>query len=502
MLGTAIPALFISLWALSAWAQDDAGARMTPVKRVDEAFIRANEQKTADWPTTGVDYAETRYSRLDQIHAGNVQQLGLVWSYNLASTRGVEATPVVVDGVMYQTASWSVVHAIDARTGRKIWTYDPQIDPALAKNGCCDVVNRGVALWQGKVYVGAFDGRLIALDAATGQVVWQKNTLEGHRGSYTITGAPRVIRGKVIIGNGGSEYGVRGFITAYDAETGEQRWRWYSVPGDPSRPYEKPELKAAAKTWDPSGQYWKAGGGGTMWDSMVFDPELNTLYVGVGNGSPWSAKARSPKGGDNLFLGSIVALDPDTGKYKWHYQETPSDNWDYTSTQPMILADIQLGGKPRKVILHAPKNGFFFVVDRTNGQFISARNFVPVTWAKGYDKKGRPIGIAAARDGRDPDACPAPAGRTTGTPCPTTRRPGWSTCPHSTCPWRWWTIPCGSSTRPAPWPWGRAPVGTPPRPFRPSHPRASPWAVCWPGTPCSKRRSGAWSTSHRGTVAR
>lgn len=406
MLFRTLPVTLAGLVALSVFAQNGTN----PVQHVDEAFIRANAQKTLDWPTIGVDYAETRYSRLNQINADNANQLGLVWSYNLESTRGVEATPVVVDGVMYQTASWSVVHAIDARTGQKIWTYDPKVDPKRAKDACCDVVNRGVALWKGKVYVGAFDGRLIALDAATGKVVWEKNTIEGHTGPYTITGAPRVFKGKVIIGNGGAEYGVRGFITAYDAETGEQKWRWYSVPGDPAKPYEDDSMRLAAKTWDPSGKYWEAGGGGTMWDSMVFDPELNTMYVGVGNGSPWSAKARSPKGGDNLYLGSIVALDPDTGKYKWHYQQTPADNWDYTSTQPMILADIKLAGKTRKVILHAPKNGFFFVVDRTNGQFISAKNFVDVTWAKGYDKKGRPIGVAAARDGRDPDAVPGPNG--------------------------------------------------------------------------------------------
>ncbi|MFT3811828.1 MAG: PQQ-dependent dehydrogenase, methanol/ethanol family [Acidovorax sp.] len=411
MLGRITPiasAALASLVALSAFAQDNP--HLASVKRVDDTFIRANALNTNDWPAIGVDYSETRYSRLNQINDGNAKQLGLVWSYNLESTRGVEATPVVVDGVMYQTASWSVVHAIDVRTGKKIWTYDPKVDPTKGKNGCCDVVNRGVALWKGKVYVGAFDGRLIALDAATGKVLWEKNTIEGQKGAYTITGAPRVFNGKVIIGNGGAEYGVRGFITAYDAETGEQKWRWYSVPGNPAKPYETPELKAAAKTWDPSGKYWEAGGGGTMWDTMTFDPELNTMYVGVGNGSPWAAKLRSPKGGDNLYLGSIVALDPDTGKYKWHYQETPSDNWDYTSTQPMILADITLDGKPRKVILHAPKNGFFFVIDRTNGKFISAKNFVDVTWAKGYDKNGRPIQIAAARDGRDPDAVPGPNG--------------------------------------------------------------------------------------------
>ena len=400
------------LGSAAAFAQADPAAQAAAaVQRVDGAFIRANAAKTPDWPTTGVDYAETRYSRLDQINAANVKDLGLAWSYNLESTRGVEATPVVVDGIMYVSASWSVVHAIDTRTGQRIWTYDPQIDRSTGFKGCCDVVNRGVALWKGKVYVGAWDGRLIALDAATGKEVWHKNTFEGQKGSLTITGAPRVFKGKVIIGNGGAEYGVRGYITAYDAETGEQKWRWFSVPGDPSKPFEDESMKRAAKTWDPSGKWWEAGGGGTMWDSMTFDAELNTMYVGTGNGSPWSHKVRSPKGGDNLYLASIVALDPDTGKYKWHYQETPGDNWDYTSTQPMILADIKIAGKPRKVILHAPKNGFFFVLDRTNGKFISAKNFVPVNWASGYDKNGKPMNIAAARDGSKPhDAVPGPYG--------------------------------------------------------------------------------------------
>lgn len=400
------------LVSAAAFAQADPAAQAAAaVQRVDGAFIRSNAARTPDWPTIGVDYAETRYSRLDQINAANVKDLGLAWSYNLESTRGVEATPVVVDGIMYVTASWSVVHAIDTRTGQRLWTYDPQIDRSTGFKGCCDVVNRGVALWKGKVYVGAWDGRLIALDAATGKEVWHRNTFEGQKGSLTITGAPRVFKGKVIIGNGGAEYGVRGYITAYDAETGAQQWRWFSVPGDPSKPFEDESMKRAAKTWDPGGKWWEAGGGGTMWDSMTFDAELNTVYVGTGNGSPWSHKVRSPKGGDNLYLASIVALDPDTGKYKWHYQETPGDNWDYTSTQPMILADLRIDGKPRKVILHAPKNGFFFVLDRTNGKFISAKNFVPVNWASGYDKHGKPIGIAAARDGSKPqDAVPGPYG--------------------------------------------------------------------------------------------
>ncbi|WP_454727624.1 MULTISPECIES: PQQ-dependent dehydrogenase, methanol/ethanol family [Cupriavidus] len=383
----------------------------TVTRSVDGAFIEANAAKTPDWPSYGLDYAETRFSRLSQIDTDNVKDLGLVWSYNLESTRGVESTPLVVDGIMYVTASWSVVHAVDTRTGKRLWTFDPKVDRALGYRGCCDVVNRGVALYQGKVFVASYDGRLIALDASNGRKLWEKDTIIDRKHSYTITGAPRVFKGKVIIGNGGAEYGVRGYITAYDAGTGEQKWRWFTVPGDPSRPFEDESMAAAAKTWDPAGKWWEAGGGGTAWDTLAFDPELNLMYVGTGNGSPWARSKRSPAGGDNLYLASIVALDPDTGKYVWHYQETPGDNWDYTSTQQMILADLNIGGQARKVILHAPKNGFFFVIDRTNGKFISAKNFVDVNWASGYDQNGRPVEIAAARDGDKPyDAIPGPYG--------------------------------------------------------------------------------------------
>ncbi|MCW5636835.1 MAG: PQQ-dependent dehydrogenase, methanol/ethanol family [Rubrivivax sp.] len=365
--------------------------------RIDGRAIQANAATTRDWPSYGLDYAETRFSRLKQIDAGNVKDLGLVWSYDLQSNRGVEATPVVVDGIMFVTASWSIVHAIDVRTGKRLWVYDPKVSKADGYKGCCDVVNRGVAVWKGKVFVAAYDGRLIALDAATGNRAWEVDTIIDRKFSYTITGAPRVFKGKVIIGNGGAEYGVRGYITAYDAESGKQLWRWFTVPGDPNKPFEDASMAKAAKTWDPAGRWWEAGGGGTAWDTMAFDPALNLMYVGTGNGSPWAQKKRSPAGGDNLYLASIVALNPDTGKYVWHYQETPGDNWDFTSTQPMILADITLKGQKRKVILHAPKNGFFFVIDRTNGRFISAQNFVEVNWAKGYDKNGRPIESDIAR---------------------------------------------------------------------------------------------------------
>jgi quinohemoprotein ethanol dehydrogenase len=398
----------------SASAQTPAKGSPDHIKAVtsavDGAMIRANTAMSNDWPTIGLDYAETRFSKLREITADNVKKLGLVWSYPLESSRGVEATPVVVDGIMYQTASWSVVHAIDARTGKRLWVYDPKVDKEKGYKGCCDVVNRGVALWKGKVFVGVYDGRLVALDAVTGKVAWEKDTLIDKEHSYTITGAPRVFNGKVVIGNGGAEYGARGYITAYDAETGNQVWRWFTVPGDPSKPFEDDSMAAAAKTWDPSGKYWLNGGGGTAWDTLTFDPDLNMIYVGTGNGSPWNRDIRSPAGGDNLYLSSLVALNADTGKYIWHYQETPGDHWDYTATQPMILADINIDGAPRKVILHAPKNGFFFVVDRTNGKFISAKNFVDVNWATGYDANGRPIEVPEARGAEGYDSIPGPYG--------------------------------------------------------------------------------------------
>jgi quinohemoprotein ethanol dehydrogenase len=377
-----------------------AHAQTSGSAKVDGAFIKANEATTSDWPTYGLTYAETRYSKLKEINAETVKSLGLVWSYSLESSRGVEATPLVVDGVMYVSAPWSIVHAVDVRTGKKLWVFDPEVPREIGYKACCDVVNRGVALHKGKVFVGTMDGRMVAIDAATGKKVWEKDTVIDKSKSYTITGAPRVVKGNVVIGNGGAEFGVRGYLTAYDAETGEQKWRWFAVPGDPAKPFEDKSMEAAAKTWDPSNKYWEIGGGGTMWDTMTFDPELNLLYVGTGNGSPWNQKQRSPSGGDNLYLSSIVALKADTGEYAWHYQEVPGDNWDYTATQPMMLADLKIDGRDRKVVLHAPKSGFFYVIDRTNGEFISAKPFVEgVNWASGYDAKGRPIENPAARTG-------------------------------------------------------------------------------------------------------
>jgi alcohol dehydrogenase (cytochrome c)/quinohemoprotein ethanol dehydrogenase len=365
---------------------------------VDAERIANADREPGNWMSYNRTYDEQRYSPLSGINTGNVKRLGLAWYVDLdTAARAQESTPLVIDGAMYITTAWSKVLALDAVSGRQLWTYDPKVPGGVAINACCDVVNRGVAAWNGRLYLGTLDGRLIALDAATGKPVWEVMTVE-RGGRYTITGAPRVIRGRVIIGNGGAELGVRGYVTAYDAATGSQVWRFYTVPGDPSQPFEQPELERAAKTW--TGDWWKLGGGGTVWDSMAYDAALDLLYIGVGNGSPWNRKLRSPGGGDNLFLSSIVALRPDTGQYVWHYQTTPGESWDYTATQHMILADLRIGDRDRKVLMQAPKNGFFYVIDRETGQLISARPFVPVNWATGVDAvTGRPIENPEARYG-------------------------------------------------------------------------------------------------------
>lgn len=349
----------------------------------------------ANWLSHGRTYSEQRHSPLNSITTDNVAELGLLWSYDLGTSRGIEATPIVHNGVMYVTSTWNIVHALDAKTGNKIWSFDPKVDKKQGAKGCCDVVNRGVAIWGDSVFTGTIDGRLISLNAKTGHKNWDINTIDKSK-PYTITGAPRIIKGKVIIGNGGAEMGVRGYFSAYDTKTGDLVWRFYTVPGNPADGFENDTMEMAAKTWN--GEYWAAGGGGTAWDSMAYDPKLDLLYVGVGNGSPWNQGIRSPEGGDNLFLSSIVAVRPDTGEYVWHYQTTPGESWDYTATQHMILADLEIQGQIRKVIMQAPKNGFFYVIDRVTGEFISGKNFVPVTWATHIDEKtGRPVEVEAAR---------------------------------------------------------------------------------------------------------
>ena len=356
----------------------------------DERIINA-ESEPGNWIAHGRTYEEQRFSPLLKINKDSVSDLGLAWYKDMGTNRALEATPIVVDGIMFFTSTWSRVYAVEAKTGKTIWKFDPEVPGEWARKACCDIVNRGVAVYEGKVFFASLDGRLFSLNAETGEKIWEVDTITDRSRAYTITGAPRVAKGKVFIGNGGAEYGVRGYVTAYDTETGEQVWRFFTVPGDPSLGFEDPAMEMAAKTWKGT-NWWEFGGGGTVWNSIVYDPDFNNVYLGVGNGSPWTREIRSPGGGDNLFLASIVAVDADTGKYKWHYQTTPEDNWDYTAVQDMALADMEVDGEQKKVLLQAPKNGFFYVIDRSNGKVLRAHPFAAVTWATHVDlETGRPV---------------------------------------------------------------------------------------------------------------
>jgi PQQ-dependent dehydrogenase (methanol/ethanol family) len=383
--------LFVSCLALACLRSSEtptSRSSTAPHSIVDDARLRGAAQDDANWLSHGRDYREQRFSPLDEINEYNVSELGLAWTFDLQTMRGVQSTPLVVDGVFYVTGPWSLVHALDGATGELLWSFDPEVPGRHAKKTCCGVSNRGVAFYQGLVFVGTLDGRLIALDAQSGRVVWETATVDPAL-DYSITGAPRVVAGQVLIGNGGAEFGVRGFVSAYDAETGAMTWRTYTVPGNPDEPFESPAMERAAKTW--TGEWWKWGGGGTVWDAMAYDADLDLVYIGTGNGSPHARWARSPGGGDNLFLSSILALRPSTGEIVWHFQTTPADSWDYTATQHIVLADLMIEGRERKVLMQAPKNGFFFVLDRETGEFISGKGFVDMNWATGLDARGRPI---------------------------------------------------------------------------------------------------------------
>jgi quinohemoprotein ethanol dehydrogenase len=398
----------ISMAALAGCARksDEAAPGAAAARaRVDATrLLAANDPANAgQWMSHGRDYSEQRFSPLAKVNADNVAQLGLAWYADFDTRRGQESTPLVIDGAVYVTTAWSKVFAYDAKSGKQLWRYDPQVPGEWAVNACCDVVNRGVAAWNGKLYLATIDARLIALDAASGKVLWDVLTIEKGQ-PYAITGAPRVAKGKVLIGQGGSEFSQRGYLSAYDAETGRLEWRWYVVPGDPAKGPDGAAsdnvMAAAAKTW--SGQWWKTGGGGAPWDSIIYDPATNRVIMGTGSGAPWPAEIRAPGGGDHLYLSSIVALDLDTGQYAWHYQATPNESWDYDNTSQLFTADLMVDGKSRHVVMQAPKNGFFYVLDAHSGELISATPYVAgVNWARGIDSKsGRPIPNPEANYGK------------------------------------------------------------------------------------------------------
>jgi quinohemoprotein ethanol dehydrogenase len=380
---------------------------------VDAERLRNAAMEPGQWLMDGRDYAAQRFSPLKAINESTVGQLGLAWFAELDTFRGVEATPLYIDGVIYNVSAWNVATAYNAKTGRELWTYDPKVPREFGRIACCEPVARGLAFWQGKVIIATLDGRLIGLNARTGKRVWETRTFDDSQ-PWSITGAPRVFDGLVVIGNGGADLGVRGFVSAWDADTGEFRWKFWLVPGDPSKGPDGAAsdsvMEMAAKTW--TGEWWTLGGGGTAWDSIAYDPELQLVYIGTGNGSPLAYRHRSPQGGDNLFLCSIVAVDARSGQYRWHYQETPEEDWDYTCTQSIVQADLTIEGRQRKVLMHAPKNGFFYVIDRATGELISAQNHVPVTWASGIDKQtGRPTINPEAHAGVDPVlVTPGPGG--------------------------------------------------------------------------------------------
>ena len=363
---------------------------------VDDAGM-ADEADGSNWLAFGRTYNEQRFSPLTQVNTDTVGGLAVDWYLDLPEDRGLVSTPLVVDGILYFVGSMNKVRAVDATSGALLWEHDPRVFEHTTNDMRAGWEhNRGIGIWQDKVISATWDGRLIGIDRASGEEVWSARTTPEGSHLY-ITGAPKVFKGKVLIGNGGTENGpTRGYVTAYDADTGEEAWRFYIVPGNPADGFENDAMRMAAETW--TGEWWKFGGGGNAWHGFTYDAELDQLYIGTGNGSPWNRRIRSPEGGDNLFLSSIVALDPDTGDYLWHYQTTPGETWDFNSNMDIVLADLEIDGETVKAIMHAPKNGFFYVIDRRDGGLISAEKFAETTWATHVDiDTGRPVEVAGAR---------------------------------------------------------------------------------------------------------
>ena len=355
---------------------------------------RYESAAAVDWPAYGRTSDQQHFSPLKQINTGNVGRLSLAWSLELQSGN-TNTQPIEVNGVLYFAMAYSVVHAVDAVTGKLLWKYDPEVYKTAGDRFRIGWGSRGIAWWNGKVYTVTHEGNAIAIDANTGKPLWSTPTLEKDTASY-VTGAPRVFAGKLIIGNSGDNGAIRGQVTALDAETGEFAWRFWVVPGNPADGFEDKAMEMAAKTW--AGEWWKYGGGGTPWNSFAFDEETDTVFVGTGNGYPFSHRLRSAGKGDNLFLASVVALDVNTGQYRWHYQTNPAEHWDYTTTQDLELTDLVIDGVLRRVLMTAPKNGFYYVIDRNTGELISAEPFVKVNWASSIDlDTGRPVEHPDAR---------------------------------------------------------------------------------------------------------
>jgi quinohemoprotein ethanol dehydrogenase len=428
-------AMAILLSTVVAWSTKGGQDREADPSLLVDARSGIGDPSTGDnWPSYGSTYNEDHESPLADINDGNIAKLGLVSTTDLADVPGAATVPLAVDGVVYLAIGPSIVHAVDAVSGKLLWQYDPGVYAVAGRKMRSAWGTRGLAYWKGRLYVGTYDGRLIAIDAETGKPVWSVQTTSADDNNY-ITGAPRAFRGLILIGNGGADSGyARGYVTAYDAQTGAQKWRTFLVPGDPANGFENDALELAAKTW--TGQWWKFGGGGNAWGAMTYDAEQNVVYIGTGNGAPWNRKIRSPGGSDNLFVSSILALDADTGAYKWHYQVNPGDTWDYDTTMDIELATLIIDGKSRKVLMTAAKNGFFYVIDRTNGTLISAEKFSKVTWAKRIDlKTGRPVEEPGIRYENEPITIyPGPIGAHSWMPMSFDRKDGLAFIPTTTLP--------------------------------------------------------------------
>ncbi len=404
-----IPSLLLALTltvASPGWSGPDPasnsidGSVGAGAGKVDAARLANTDAEPDQWLANGRDAGGTYFSPLSSINTGNVSRLGLAWEHKLGTRRGLEATPLMVDGVLYTSGTFGRVYALDAASGAERWTYDPEVDGQYGRYACCDAINRGVSVWHGRVYAGSTDGYLHAIDAATGKRLWRVDTLpaRGPKAPYTLPTTTVIAGDVVIVGSSGADFaGVRGYIAAYDVETGAFRWRFYTVPRDPHvGPQDQPDLAAALKTWAPKHD-WSQGSGGAVWDGISYDPKLKLVYFGTANVAPYDFKQGGQPGRNELYTASIVAVHAATGQLAWYYQTTPGDHWDYDSTQKLILTDLDLGKGPQPVLMQASKNGYYYVLDRVTGKLLSAKNFAFVSWTTGIDPvTGRPMPSATA----------------------------------------------------------------------------------------------------------